>query len=486
MRIACLHIPQFALQCVTRSDPSLRGAPVVVVGSELGSSQFGRSGARAGAPVVQACSRAAWLAGVRVGLSGTAARAMAPDLVVVPMESQRERDTVRAIADAVLAPPFGSAVVDVGGRSGAGGAHLAMYCEVPSKMRGTTYGERLLEKLEALGLTGRIGIADDRFTAWVAASAASDDDAGVASVPRGGSPAYLAPRPLSLLAITPEVQHMLEALGVATLGEFAALPAPSVVSRNRSFEVDYQALARGEGGHALRPYVPDAAIREDIAVGSNGLPAAVALLADRIALRLAGRARRAARLELAILGAAGEKIIPIIVPIAKPDRPAPGELFSELALGTADGGVVHGSAGQTTAEELAEAIAGAITAPRGEHEGKEPGGIEHGGDVWRLRVVVTGEALADAAADAATQDVAAEQAPAIVDTLSLVLSTTGGSLDLALGAAFELPLREVIVGRETAGVLRAERRAAHQRTRRGKQRRRVDSLVQPKLFKNLK
>jgi hypothetical protein len=242
----------------------------------------------------------------------------------------------------------------------------------------------LLEKLEALGLTGRVGIADDRFTAWVAAST-SDDDAGVASVPRGGSAAFLAPRPLSLLAITPEVQHMLEALGVATLGEFAALPAPSVVSRNLSFEVDYQALARGEGGHALRPYVPDAAIREDIAVGSSGLPASVALLADRIALRLAGRARRAARLELAILGAAGEKIIPIIVPVAKPDRPAPGELFSELALGTADGGVVHGSAGQTTAEELAEAIAGAIT----------PGGT-HQGDSWRLRVVVTGEALADA------------------------------------------------------------------------------------------
>ena len=47
-----------------------------------------------------------------------------------------------------------SGVVDVGGRVGAGGAHLAMYCEVPSKTRGASFGDRLIEMLEALGLTG--------------------------------------------------------------------------------------------------------------------------------------------------------------------------------------------------------------------------------------------------------------------------------------------------------------------------------------------
>ena len=37
MRIACIHIPQFALQSATRIDPALRGAPVAVVsGSEPG------------------------------------------------------------------------------------------------------------------------------------------------------------------------------------------------------------------------------------------------------------------------------------------------------------------------------------------------------------------------------------------------------------------------------------------------------------------
>src|SRR5262249_29030533 len=180
-------------------------------------------------------------------------------------------------------------------------------------------GDRLLDRLAAIGVSCRIGIADDRFTAWVAASSSVDagrdlraEDAGVVTVPRGGSAAFLAPRPLSLLAITPEVQHMLEALGVRTLGEFAALPAPSV---SRPLEADYQALARGDSGCALRPYAPDAPIREELAVGGAdslfGGATAVAALAERLALRLAGRARGAARLEVTIAGQGGERVVPI-------------------------------------------------------------------------------------------------------------------------------------------------------------------------------
>ena len=36
MRIACIHIPQFALQSATRINPALRGAPVAVGGVALG------------------------------------------------------------------------------------------------------------------------------------------------------------------------------------------------------------------------------------------------------------------------------------------------------------------------------------------------------------------------------------------------------------------------------------------------------------------
>jgi hypothetical protein len=460
MRIACVHIPQFALQCVTRIDPSLRGAAVAVVGAGLDPAAGTATRAALHSPVVVACSRAAWALGVRVGMTAPAARNASPEVRVVSADAQLERDTVRAIADTLLGA---SPVVDLGGRLGPGAAHLAMYCEVPSRTRGGSFGDRLLDRLAAIGVQCRIGIADDRFTAWVAASSSVEagrdqraEDAGVVTVPRGGSAVFLAPRPLSLLAISPEVQHMLEALGVRTLGEFAALPAPSVT---RPAEADYQALARGDSGNVLRPYAPDLAIREHATIshparpGSAGPstlsgPAAVAMLASRIELRLTGRGRGAARLEVTIGGEAGERTVAL----------APGREARVLE----------------TAEDLAEAIGGAIG--------------ELGGAL-RLRVVVVGEALAPAAAAtapasapvvgeaAAAAAVAPREPDAVLEVVDFdetgaVRADEGGEMSLTLP------------------MLQAERREGHRRTRHGKRRPRsrageaIDSLLQPKLFKN--
>jgi len=565
MRIACVHIPQFALQCATRIDPSLRGRPadgeagvaLVVVGppptlAAADSRSVLHAPVKAAAPVVLACSRAAWSLGARVGMTATAARSLSPHIEVVTADPQLERDTVRAIADVLLAL---SPVVDVGGRVGPGGAHLALYCEVPAKTRGTSYGDRLLERLESLGLTGRIGIADDRFTAWVAAwlgawdahdraasgaaSPVRHDETGVVSVPRGGSAAFLAPRPLSLLSISPEVQHMLEALGVRTLGEFASLPAPTVSSRGARIEADYQALARGESGNVLRPYAPDAPIREEAVirhvppVASTALsshehaghgvhapglsvPAAVALLAERVAMRLAGRARCAARLDITIGGESGEHVVTV----------------SSVREG-------HGLL--SSGPELADAIGAALG--------------DSTGQAWQLRVIVSGEALAGDAPDTtdafvaepltqrtfalaiATPTVPANTASSVFasstsapsvfastaasaaaepasarshrrgpsagpDTsspdgastpsnepatarpsaamsdadvaLSIALSTTGGAVDRVFGLTS--PVSSTLV---------SERRDSHRRTRRGKQRRRAEvaSMVQPRLFK---
>ena len=169
MRIACVHVPQFALQCLSRVDPALRGAAVAVVGAGSEPAPGTRASAALHSPIVLACSRAAWTLGVRIGMTASAARFVSSEVHIVTADPQLERETVRALADAMLGV---SVVVDVGGRVAAGGsgAHLAMYCEVPSKTRGTSFGDRLLALLEDFGITGRIGIADDRFTAWVAAA----------------------------------------------------------------------------------------------------------------------------------------------------------------------------------------------------------------------------------------------------------------------------------------------------------------------------
>jgi nucleotidyltransferase/DNA polymerase involved in DNA repair len=510
MRIACIHIPQFALQSATRINPALRGAPVAVVSGVSPSSSDDGAGRRAAgvlhAPIVLASSRAAWAQGVRLGMTATAARSQAPEIQIVTADAANDRETVRAIADALLGV---SATVDIGGRVGMGGAHLAMYAEVPAKTRGTAFGDRLLEVLDELGLTGRIGIADDRFTAWVAAAHGGHEDTGVIAVPRGGSAAFLAPRPLSLLAISPEVQHMLEALGVRTLGEFAALPAPSIA---RPLDADYRALARGESDATLRPYVPDAPIREELTVSAGNvlelqdlLPAgqqvegvsfgaAVAMLARRLELRLIGRGRGAARLDIVAIGKAGAREVPVTLEQGAADSERLAHVISaaieSISAEHAHDGFFPGRLRVIVAGEM---IVGGETTEvfaEGSTRYAEPSTIyavaadsmgEHHAIGAREASARNRDAHSDHAAfgdaysskrdghaggavrHAADQDVA--DSLDTINSLAVVLSSSGSLFALS------------------PPNLRAERRDAHRRMRRGKQRRsRPTSHVQPRLF----
>lgn len=285
MRIACIHLPQISLQAALRSRPTLVGRAVVVLGN---------SGVSA-SPVVVACSRAAHAIGARLGMSGPAARELAGDagtgLVVLARDREDERGLVAAVADAIAALSS-EARGSIERGIEAVGPHRALYCAVPARSRGEAFGRRVREAMAAVGVKGRIGIADDRFTAWVAASGghgleetAADD---VVCVPRGGSAQFLAPRPLALLAIPGEVQHMLATLGVRTLGQFAALPPPTAA---RAWDADFQALARGDAGAVLRPSAPDPTpLREEVELGHGlGLGGAIAMLAERTAVRLGAR-----------------------------------------------------------------------------------------------------------------------------------------------------------------------------------------------------
>jgi len=119
MRIACLHLPQYALQCVTRIDPSLRGAAIAVVGCGLDPAAGGGARVALHSPVVQACSRAAWAVGVRVGMTAVAARALSPEIKVVQADPQLERETVRAI---LARDPRVAAYRDAPGEHGGWGA----------------------------------------------------------------------------------------------------------------------------------------------------------------------------------------------------------------------------------------------------------------------------------------------------------------------------------------------------------------------------
>lgn len=362
MRIACVYIPSFPLQTAVASDR----AGAAIVGS-AGAPITGSAGALAsgsiaivtqpavGSPVVVACSRAAWLAGVRPGTTATVARTADPELQCVIADVAAERALLRAVADGLLgiAPR-----VELGGEPR--GQHHVMYAEVPAGRRGSWFGTKVREMLALFGLRGRIGIADDRFTAFVAASSsarerspgsAREDEDAVVCVPRGGSAAYLAPQPLSLLQLGPEVLHMLGALGVKTLGQFAELPPPSVMRPDRGgWDADFQALARGDGGADVTAYTPSGPIAERVELASS-MGAAVEQLSQRLAARLVGRNPDGGAVEL-MVRLTGGSALPAIRSVIVPDSDA--QSLAD-AIGRALGGDAY-----TTIETIARPESAAL------------------------------------------------------------------------------------------------------------------------------
>src|SRR5260221_3514200 len=102
MRIACIHVPQFALQSLGRIDPSLRGAAVAVVGAGLDPAAGARPSLALHSPIVLACSRAAWLLGGRLGMTATPARVVSSQPPVGPAGGPAGRQAVAAVCDALL------------------------------------------------------------------------------------------------------------------------------------------------------------------------------------------------------------------------------------------------------------------------------------------------------------------------------------------------------------------------------------------------
>jgi nucleotidyltransferase/DNA polymerase involved in DNA repair len=229
MRIACIHFPAFPLQVEVRQRPDLVGKPVAVLAARP-------------RPHVAFCSRAAHDAGVRFGMAPLAARGLVPDLIAIePSEAQWREALVDLAGDLADLSPAVEAAVEDG---------WSILLEVPTGRRSAEVARALHGVAEAAGYRARIGIAGDRFTAQAAARFGGGP---VTIVRRGQAAAFLAPLSIELLPLQPEVRAMLRAAGVRTLGEFAALPPPSV---DRACAVDYRELARGNGPSELTPFRP--------------------------------------------------------------------------------------------------------------------------------------------------------------------------------------------------------------------------------------
>ncbi len=164
MRVACIAVPRFAVAIERLCDPSLRGRPVVV------------GGAPEERKAVVDCSTEALARGVRPGMALREAFSRCAEAAFVAARPERYQATMLAMVTALLelspfVEPAEPGVIYVG---------LDGNLPIPGKQRrapspeADTMEARLAETIaavaeEASGLEVRVGVADGKFAAYVAA-----------------------------------------------------------------------------------------------------------------------------------------------------------------------------------------------------------------------------------------------------------------------------------------------------------------------------
>ncbi len=236
-RTMVLWCPDWPIVAVRRSKDLPEDAPIALV--EKGE--------------VYACSATARAEGVRRGQRMRDAQARCPGLTVLPAEQAVEARVFAPIVEAIERTMPGVQVIRPG--------LCAIRAHGPAQFYG---GEEeaalwLFDALDALGVHGsRIGVADGPFTAVQAAhaSTASRIEASrITIVPEGGSAHYIAPLSVSWLGDRALIV-LLRRLGVATLGDFAALSADDVAGRFGPGGARLHALAGGADSSPVVPRIP--------------------------------------------------------------------------------------------------------------------------------------------------------------------------------------------------------------------------------------
>ena len=205
-RIAHFDLDTFFVAVERTHAPALRSRPVLV----------GGTGRRA---VVASASYEARRYGCHSAQPMAQAMRLCPQAVVVAPRFDRYRaasqafhEMLRTLSPFVESAGIDEAYVDLTG-AGGGGAARAAAEEMRSRVR------------RELGIAVSACIAGTRSTAKVGSDRAKPD--GLIDVPVGGDAAFLAPLPLRELPLVgPKLAERLQALGIRTVGEAAALDRP--------------------------------------------------------------------------------------------------------------------------------------------------------------------------------------------------------------------------------------------------------------------
>src|SRR5215470_14230315 len=199
MRIACIHVPDFALAAWLRADPELRGAAVVVTDAP---GPRGR---------IVACAAEAAQRGVALDLTAAQALAIASGLIVRSVSAAAEHAAQAALCDVAYSC---SPRVEEGGMG-------TVYCDADGLRElyasEAELARAVVARAHTLGLAASVGIAATK----IAAQLAAHDGGGCAVIPAHEEWRFLAPLSIQLLEPSRALQDTLGRWGICTLGDLA-------------------------------------------------------------------------------------------------------------------------------------------------------------------------------------------------------------------------------------------------------------------------
>jgi protein ImuB len=308
MRLAYLHLPRFPVQ--RRASLLAAGGTEDRPVGRVGEAPLALVHEVRGIQRVACLCTEASVAGVRTGMTLSAARALVPGLRDLPYQASEEALALGTVAEGllILAPATMPSApdgfwLDASAASLFGGEERLL--------------ERALTLLRELGLRGRGVVASELFTARALARFGARR---TRVVPRGGAAQALAPLPLKALeGVDAQVREALGAFGLHTLGEVARLEPSQVVARLGARGLRAQRLARGEDEARFLPaLVPE--LLEEVRILDTPAEAFEPLLfvlkgaVDMLCARLRGRCRAAVRLTLVLLlEPDGPRAVPLVL-----------------------------------------------------------------------------------------------------------------------------------------------------------------------------
>ncbi len=302
MRLGYVHFARFPVQRKVIELPELTGKPFVLEEEVRGQRR------------VVGASTSALKAGVRAGMTLTAATALEPALRHFPYRAEEERRALVALGETLMAVVPGFQLSEPDGLwFDAGAAHLFEGEE--------GLGEKVLALCAEQGWRGRVVVASEKFTARALARHGARR---VEVVPEGEGERALAPLPLSALE-GPE-QGPFAALGLMTLGEVATLPVGAVTARGGAAGMRAHTRCRGGDETPFIAEVLEEVLEERLtlewpAESLEPLQFALKTVMDRLCGRLGGRRRAAVRLGLTLrLDPSGQAVVPLT--LARPTAQA--------------------------------------------------------------------------------------------------------------------------------------------------------------------